>query len=129
MGRITIGKNTAVEDNVVLHAGSLNTSNQGLAIGDSVQIGHAAAINCKRIGNSVLAGMNATLLHDAEIGNYCIIAAGSLVSQAMKIPDKSFVAGIPGKIKGEVTEEQLRWVEQAPRQYYKLMNMYKSEFG
>ncbi len=128
IGKITIGKNTAVEDNVVLHAGSLNTSDQDLTIGDYVQIGHAAAINCKKIGNNVLVGMNSTLLHDAEIGNYCIIAAGCLVSQAMKIPDKSFVVGIPAKIKSEVTTDQLRWVKQAPKEYLKLMNIYKKEF-
>lgn len=125
IGRITIGRNTAVEDNVVLHAGSLNTSEQDLTIGDYVQIGHAAAINCKQIGNNVLVGMNATLLHDAEIGDYCIIAAGCVVSEAMKIPDKSFVVGVPAKIKREVTKEQLRWVEQAPKEYLKLVNIYK----
>ncbi len=129
IGRITIGNNTAVEDNVVIHAGSISSADQNLTIGDYVQIGHAAAINCRKIGSHVLVGMNATLLHDAEIGDYCIIAAGCMVSQAMQIPDRSFVVGLPAEIKGEVTAEQLRWVEQGPREYQKLVNIYKTEFG
>jgi len=125
IGRIAIGSNTAVEDNVVLHAGSLTIADQSLTIGDFVQIGHAAVINCNKIGSHVLVGMNATLLHDARIGNYCLIAAACLVSQGMEIPDRSFVAGIPGKIKGEISGDQLRWIEQAPKEYRKLVAKYQ----
>jgi carbonic anhydrase/acetyltransferase-like protein (isoleucine patch superfamily) len=71
--------------------------------------------------------MNATILHDAEIGDFCIIGAGCLVSQGMKIPDKSFVAGVPGKIKGKASAEQLWWVEQAPKIYTELVKRYKEE--
>ncbi len=42
-----------------------------ITIGDSVQIGHGAVINCHKIGDKVLIGMNSTLLHGAEIGNIC----------------------------------------------------------
>jgi carbonic anhydrase/acetyltransferase-like protein (isoleucine patch superfamily) len=127
-GRITIGNNTAVEDNVVLHAGSPTPqAEQCLVIGENSHIGHGAVINCSKIGNHVLIGMNATLLHDAVIGDYCIIAAGSLVKQGMRIPDKSFVVGVPARIKGEATSEQLWWVEQAPEEYLKLIEIYKKE--
>ena len=56
-------------------------------IGDNVHVGHGAVINCKRIGNDVLIGMNATLLHNAEIGNYCIIGAGCLILQDANISE------------------------------------------
>ena len=126
-GKITIGNHTAVEDNVVLHAGSPTQADQTLVIGENSHIGHGAVINCSRIGNHVLVGMNATLLHDTVIGDYCIIAAGALVKQGMLIPDKSFVVGVPAKISGEATPEQLWWVEQAPKEYLNLMKMYKKE--
>jgi carbonic anhydrase/acetyltransferase-like protein (isoleucine patch superfamily) len=117
-GKIKIGRNTAVEDNCVIHSGT---------IGDEVHIGHGAVINCRRIGNNVLIGMNATILHDAEIGDFCIIGASCLVSQGMKIPDRSFVIGIPGKIEGEVSPQQLFWVQQAPQTYVKLAKQYKEQ--
>ncbi len=125
-GKIKIGKNTAVEDNCTIHSGSPSAF-VDVTIGDNVHIGHGAVTNCRRIGNNVLIGMNATLLHDAEIGDFCIIGASCLVSQGMQIPDKSFVVGIPAEIKGEISTKQLWWVEKAPQAYAELTKQYKQE--
>ena len=78
-GRISIGRNTSVEDNCVIHSGTPSSPVGDVDIGDMVLIGHGAVLNCRRIGSSVLIGMNATILHDAEIGDRCIIGAGCLV--------------------------------------------------
>jgi len=128
-GSIKIGKNTAIEDNCVLHSGTPSnpTYREDVIIGDNVHIGHGAVLNCRKIGNNVLVGMNATILHDTEIGDSCIIAAGCLVKQKSKIPDGSFVAGVPGRVMGEATKEQLWWVEQAPQIYKELIKKYKGE--
>src|SRR4030042_1839893 len=66
-GLIRIGKNVMIEDNVVLHGAP-----SGLDIGDGVTFGHGAVVNSRRIGSKVLIGMNATILHDSEIGDRCI---------------------------------------------------------
>ncbi len=124
-GRVVIGKNTAVEDNSVIHCGV--PPDADIIIGDMVHIGHGAVINCRRIGNNVLVGMNSTLLHDVEIGNMCIIGAGCMVSQGMKVPDNSFIAGVPGVIKGPVSKNQVWWVEKAPLFYSKLGKRYQVE--
>jgi carbonic anhydrase/acetyltransferase-like protein (isoleucine patch superfamily) len=126
-GSIKIGKNTAIEDNCVLHAGTPNepSSRAKMTMGDNVHIGHGAVLNCRQIGNNVLVGMNATVLHDVEIGNFCIIAAGCLVGEGMKVPDRSLVVGVPGKIKGQITEKQLWWVEEAPKIYVEITKKYK----
>jgi len=128
-GSIKIGENTAVEDNCVIHSGTLSNPDyrEEVVIGDNVHIGHGAVLNCRRIGNRVLIGMNATVLHDTEIGNNCIIAAGCLVKQEAKIPDGSFVAGVPGRVMGKATREQLWWVEEAPEVYKELTQKYKRE--
>ena len=127
MGKITIGSNVAVEDNCVVHSGSPHVPFQDVMIGDRVIIGHGAVLNCVRIGHHVLIGMNATLLHEAEIGNYCIIGACTLVTQDMKIPDRSFVVGIPGKIVGPPTEDHLYWVEDGVTHYEEVVKQYKRE--
>ena len=126
-GSIKIGKNTAIEDNCVLHSGtpSERSYREKMTIGDNVHIGHGAVVNCRKIGNNVLIGMNATILHDVEIGDLCIIAAGCLVKSEMKIPDRSLVAGVPGEIKGQATDEQLWWVEEAPKIYVEMTKKYK----
>jgi carbonic anhydrase/acetyltransferase-like protein (isoleucine patch superfamily) len=126
-GSIRIGKNTAIEDNCMLHAGTPSEPGyrEKMTIGDNVHIGHGAVVNCRRIGNNVLIGMNATVLHDSEIGDFCIIGAGCLVSQGMKVPDGSLVVGVPGKIKGQATDEQLWWVKEAPKIYVEMTKRYK----
>jgi len=129
-GQIRIGRGTAVEDNTVLHAGTPSGPGgpeQDLIIGDGVHIGHGAVVNGKTIGNHVLVGMNATVLHDVEIGDYCIIGAGCMVSHGMQIPPNSFVAGVPGKIRGPVTEAQRYWIEQAPKEYLALAERYRRQ--
>lgn len=128
-GKITIGQNTAVEDNCVIHSGSPHSEMKDVIIGDEVHIGHGAVVNCAKIGNNVLIGMNATILHEVEIGNFCIIGASCLVSEGMKIPDNSFVVGVPGKIKGQVSAEQTFWVKEAPEIYAKLVRRYKEQGG
>ena len=125
-GEIRIGRNTAVEDNCVIHSGSPSGPGD-VTIGDNVIIGHGAVTNCHKVGNNVLIGMNSTILHDVEIGNFCIIAAGSLVKQGMKIPDGSFVAGVPGEIMGEASEKQLQWTLNNPDTYPRLAKQYKEQ--
>lgn len=120
--KVKIGRNSTVEDNCVIHAGMGD-----IEIGDEVHIGHGAIIDCRRIGNKVLIGMNSTVLHGAEIGDGCVIAAGSVVSQDMKVPPNSFVAGIPGKLRGTVSSEQSWWAEKGCQVYVKLAAQYKEQ--
>jgi carbonic anhydrase/acetyltransferase-like protein (isoleucine patch superfamily) len=124
-GRVVIGKYTAIEDNCVLHSGI--PSDGDMFIGDMVNIGHSAMIHGKKIGNNVLVGINATVLHQAEIGDFCLIGAGCLVGEGMIIPDNSFAVGIPGRIKGKVTEEQMLWLKDVPLEYAELGKKYKEE--
>jgi carbonic anhydrase/acetyltransferase-like protein (isoleucine patch superfamily) len=123
-GHIIIGKNVSIQDNCVVHSGQEPDTN--VTIGDEVQIGHGAMVHARTIGNRVLIGMNATVLPGAEIGDNCIIAAGCVVPE-MKVPDGSFMVGIPGKIKSNATAEQLGWVTEASREYAERGRMYKSE--
>lgn len=126
-GHIKIGQNTIIEDTCVIHSGSPSGPMADVTIGDNVQIGHGAVSNGRRIGNNVLIGMNTTILHDAEIGDFCVIGAGTVVSQGMIIPDRSFVVGVPAEIKGRVNRQQLWWVEEGSPLYHELAKQYKEQ--
>lgn len=126
-GKITIGKGTSIEDNCVIHSSTPSSPVATVTIGDGVILGHGSVMNGRCIGDKVLIGMNSTILHDAEIGSYCIIGACCLVGEEMKVPDYSFVIGVPGKIKGRPTEKQLWWVEHGTDPYQELALQYKSE--
>lgn len=118
-GRNTrIGRNTHIEENAVVHCTS--------SIGNNVVIGHGAVVEAFRIGDNVLIGSNATVLAASEIGSSCIIAAGSVVPERMRIPDKSFVAGIPAKIKSEVTAKQLQYMEETCSNLAALLRDYRA---
>ena len=128
---IKIGSNTMIEDNCVVHTGV------PMEIGDNVTVGHSVVVHGTKIGNNTLIGNNATVLDTAEIGDCCVIGAGCLVSQGMKIPDYSFVIGVPAEIKGEVSPEwrqqrqqklyKRRQYQQGPLSYVELAELYKQQ--
>ena len=89
-GKITVGNNTSIEDNCVVHSGA------DVIIGNNTIVGHGAIVHCHRIGSNVLVGNNATLLDNAEIGDFCIIGAGSVIIS--DVPDYAIVAGVPAKL-------------------------------
>lgn len=102
VGAIHIGKNTYIEDNCVVHDGTLSE------IGDNVIIGHGVVVHSAKIGNNVLIANSATLLDDVEIGDGCVVAAGAVVLPGKKIPPNTMVAGVPAVIKGEVSDDHRR---------------------
>ena len=122
-GRIKIGNIVEVEDNCVLHA----TPDAPMEIGDNVVITHCAMVHARRVGSNVFIGINSTILPGAEIGDYCVIAANTVVAEGMIVPDRSFVAGVPAEIKGKVTEKQLVWVKRHPSVYPQLAKQYKEQ--
>ena len=128
MGKITIGKNVAIEDNCVIHSGTPTIPWIGdVTIGDNVVFGHGAISNGRKIGENVMVSMMATILHDVEIGDFSIIAAGCVVTEKMKVPPKSFVVGVPAKIKGEISDEQMWWTENSHKIYQEWAIKYKQE--
>jgi carbonic anhydrase/acetyltransferase-like protein (isoleucine patch superfamily) len=124
-GRVVVGKYTAIEDNCVVHSGIPGEGDT--FIGDYCNIAHGAVIHCKSIGSHVMIGINATVLHGVEIGNYCLIGAHCLVKEYMKVPDNSFVVGVPGKIKGKVPQKLTFWLDRVPKEYAELGERYKGE--
>jgi len=120
-GPIRIGCHTMIEDNCVLHSGA------PMDIGDNITIGHGVVVHCRRIGSNNLIGNNSTLLDDAEIGNFCVIGAGSLVRARMIIPDNSFVVGAPAIIKGQISQAQRRRLDGGSEAYKQLLMQYKSQ--
>ena len=121
IAKITIGKNTSIEDNCVVHSATDSI------IGDNTIVGHGAVIHCKKIGNNVLIGNNATVLDNAEIGDYCIIAAGSVVAPETKFPAESLVMGVPAKMKGKLSQKQKDYITIGSAFNVKLAQKYKKQ--
>ena len=121
IAKITIGKNTSIEDNCVVHSAT------GIIIGDNTVVGHGAVVHCKKIGNNVLIGNNATVLDNAEIEDYCIVAAGSVIAPETKFPAESLAAGVPAKVKGKLSQEQKDYITVASAFNIELAQKYKKQ--
>jgi carbonic anhydrase/acetyltransferase-like protein (isoleucine patch superfamily) len=117
---IVIGENSHVEDGCVVHSGDR------IDIGDNVTFGHCAVIHCRSVGANTLIGNNATLLDGAEIGSHCLVAANALVPPGAKVPDYSFVVGVPGQIK-PINEAQLGIISHFLQGYADLAARHKAE--
>jgi carbonic anhydrase/acetyltransferase-like protein (isoleucine patch superfamily) len=118
---IVIGRNTQIEDNCTVHTGT------PMSIGDDVHIGHNVVVHCSHIGNTTLIGNHATLSEYAEIGDCCVVGAGALVTPGMKVPDRTFVVGVPAKIKGTVSDERIAITKQSVDIYVKMSREYKEQ--
>ena len=97
---VTLGNNVNVQEGSVIHG-------NGLVIEDNVTIGHAVVVHGDFIGAGTLLGNNCTFLTQSSIGKQCLIGANALILANTEIPDRSFVTGIPGKIKAQITQAQI----------------------
>ena len=102
-GTLTLGENTNVQDNAVLHC----DPGGAVTLGKNVTVGHCALVHGCTVGDGSLIGMHATLLNHSVVGKRCIIGAGALVPEGMVIPDDSVAVGIPARVIKKITPEQL----------------------
>ena len=118
---IRIGENTNIQDGTVIHVGwDVDT-----VIGDNVTVGHNALVHGCKIGNNSLVGMGAIVLNGAEIGEYCMIAAGALVTQNKKFPDGVLIMGSPANVVRELTDEEKQSLITSADDYYKNAQRHK----
>ena len=98
--KVVIGNNVNIQEGAVVHSGNL-------VIEDNVTVGHCVVVHGIRIGTGSLLGNNCTFLNRASIGKECLIAANSVVLSGTDVPDRSFVTGVPGSIKRQVSADQI----------------------
>jgi carbonic anhydrase/acetyltransferase-like protein (isoleucine patch superfamily) len=97
---IVIGNYVNAQEGAVIHG-------SGMVVEDYVTIGHSVVVHGDRIGEGCLLGNNCTFLHRSTLGKSCLIAANSVVLANTNIPDNSFVTGVPGEIKRQVSGAQI----------------------
>jgi carbonic anhydrase/acetyltransferase-like protein (isoleucine patch superfamily) len=102
MAEVVVGRGSNLQDNVVVHT---DTDFPAL-VGLGVSVGHAAVVHGCTIENHCLIGMNATVLNGAVIGTGSLVAAGSVVLEGTIVPPRSLVAGVPGKVRRRITDEE-----------------------
>lgn len=99
---IVIGPGANIQDNVSVHV----DSGHPVVVGAKVSIGHNAVVHGCTIGDGTLVGMGSVILSGAVIGAGCLIAGGAVVLGDAEIPEGSLVAGIPAKVRRQLSEEE-----------------------
>ncbi|CAN7422032.1 gamma carbonic anhydrase family protein [Pseudarthrobacter oxydans] len=113
---ITVGEGSNLQDNVVLHA----DPGFPCTVGERVSVGHAAVVHGCTVEDDCLIGMGATVLNGAVIGAGSLVAAGAVVLEGTVVPPRSLVAGVPGKVRRELTEEEYDGVRANAARYREL---------
>lgn len=116
---IRIGKETNVQDGSVIHG---TYGKWGTTLHDRVTIGHLVMLHGCEVGRGTLVGMGSILMDGVKVGEHCLIGAGTLLVEGTEIPPRSLVVGRPGKVKRELTEEEIALLEKSADNYL----LYKS---
>lgn len=121
---IRVGSNSNVQDCAVLH-GQRNL--YSVSVGDWVTIGHNATVHGCVVEDAVLIGMGVTILNDCRIGEGSIIAAGTVLPEHTVVPPRTLWAGVPGKQRRELGDEDRKIILQYAQNYLDYVKIYLSE--
>lgn len=116
LSRITLGPRANLQDGCVLHTD--HDCPQTIEAG--VVVGHRAVLHGARIGRDSLIGMGALLLSGCDIGEECLVAAGTLVPERKRIPPRSLVMGVPGRVVRELTDDDVRRTRDINDHYFEM---------
>src|SRR5487761_2419361 len=123
---IRVGANSNVQDCAVLH-GQRNL--YAVRVGDWVTIGHNATVHGCTVEDAVLIGMGVTILNDCRIGEGSIIAAGAVLPEHTVVPPRTLWAGVPGKMRRELGEQDRALILQYAQNYLDYTAIYLAEVG
>jgi carbonic anhydrase/acetyltransferase-like protein (isoleucine patch superfamily) len=119
---IRIGKRTNIQDGTIVH---VMNGTHSTTIGDNVTIGHGAIVHGCTIEDQCLIGMGAILLNGAHVGHGSIVAAGSLLTEGMRVPPKSLVMGSPAKVKRLLTQAEVADIQAYADRYVEYRKDYQ----
>jgi carbonic anhydrase/acetyltransferase-like protein (isoleucine patch superfamily) len=120
---VTIGENSQLQDGCVVHV----DPGHPVTLGRNVSVGHMAMLHGCAIGDGTLIGIKSVILNDAVIGRNCLIGANTLIAERKRIPDGSLVLGSPGKIVRQLTDDEIRTINDTADHYVRKSALYRAQ--
>ena len=122
---IRVGEGTNVQEGCVLHV----DYEQPCILKKGIIMGHQAVAHACTVEDGVLIGIGAKILSGAHVGAFSLIGAGALVLENAKIPERSLVLGVPGKVVRRLTAREVAEHVLHAHRYKKLAAIYKKYLG
>lgn len=116
---IKIGEMTNIQDNSMLH---VTGGTAPLNIGSRVTVGHQVTLHGCTLEDLCLIGMGAVVLDKAVIEKNSLVAAGSVVKEGFTVPSGTLVAGVPAKVRRELTQEEIGYFDISAKKYVEHAN-------
>ena len=118
---IRIGARTNIQDATVIHVSSKTHST---VLEENITVGHRVVLHGCHVETGCLIGIGAILMDGVRVGANSLVAAGSLLTPGTQIPPGSLVMGSPAKVKRELTEDELSYLDRSWRNYVELKKYY-----
>src|SRR5690242_820897 len=122
-GQIILEDGCNVQENCTVHMFPGVT----VLLKEGAHIGHGAIIHGATIGKNCLVGMNSVVMDNVELGDECIVGALTFIKEGEKIHARSLVAGNPGKIIKQVSDEMMAWKTSGTALYQALPEMMRTQ--
>ena len=103
MAPVYIRRGANVQENCTVHVDAETPA----TIGERCVIGHNAIVHGATIEPGTMVAMHATVLNRAVIGAGSIVAAAALIAEDATISPRSMVMGVPGKVRREVSDDEI----------------------
>lgn len=113
---IRLGEGSNLQDNVVVHC----DAGVPTSIGANVSVGHGAVVHGCTIEDDCLIGMGATVMNHAVIGAGSLVAGGAVVLEGTIVPPRSLVAGVPAKVRRELSDDEIAGIRANAAHYVEL---------
>ncbi len=120
MAPVTIGRGANVQENATVHV----DADTPCVVGEYCVIGHNAIVHGCVVEDGSMIAMHATVLNRATVGAGSIVAAAALVAEDAAIPPRSMVMGLPGKVRRDVTDDEVAKVRANAERYIALSREY-----
>lgn len=118
---IEIGAGANIQDGVTIHV----DPGFPVRVGAGCSVGHNAVLHGCTIEDNSLVGMGAVVLNGAVVGSGSLIAAGAVVPQGAVIPPGSMVAGVPGKVRRQLSEDEIEGIRHNAVVYQELVKRHR----
>jgi len=118
---IRIGERTNIQDRTTIH---VTHDIYPTIIGSDVTVGHGVILHGCKLNDFCLIGMGAKVLDQAVIGSNSLVGAGTVVRERFIVPEGVLVAGVPGKIIRDLTDEEIKRIHESSSNYRGYVNNY-----